>query len=199
MTDFSRTKPTVKRGDLAQHCSPLCPLLTPRESEGCISALLHKSVSHIFEYTQPNVLIHVRYGQATSAERQAKNSLHETLIIFLLSSYICSTTKSFSLSLFKQCQLCTRKVLPIQGFPFRINKTTSTTYPVITQQTRASVDMQGRLSYTQAHARNECTKEQSARGGLYNPDFFFFQCQFAVTAFFSPSTMAWEHQEVKVS
>lgn len=48
--------------------------------------------------------------------------------------------------------------------PFSHNMAISMTYLVVTQQTRASVDTHGSLSYTQARVKNESNKETNCHG-----------------------------------
>lgn len=169
---FSHKANSQRRG-LSTTLLAIVPPLTPREPEGCISALLHNSVTHI-----PN-LHHLTFSfVCIMSKHLMQKGLQRAFRIRHLSYFFyrptlsppqrvshCpfSNNASDALTL---CLLCAKKALPIQGFPPLQNKTISPTYPVITQHTRASVDMQGRLSYTQAHAKNQSNKERTAQGGL---------------------------------
>lgn len=124
MTDFSRTKPTVKREDLAQHCSPLW---VHRESEGCISALLHKSVTHTLNL-QHLTLSFMCIMSEHPVQKDWQRTFHiRHLLYFIFLPTLVSQQRvshsPFSNNVsyaFYACLLRAGKVLPIQGFPFCI-------------------------------------------------------------------------------
>lgn len=147
-----------------------------------------------FESTPPNVLIHAHYVRASHAERLAKNFSHDRFIIPSSYAYIppqrvshCPFSNNVGYAL-TACLLCARKVLPIQGFPFRIAR-------LFLRHTSSLHNRQGPAltcragSATPRHMlKTSLIKKGLPKGDYRIQIYFSFNVNFPLLLFFPPHT-----------
>lgn len=186
---FSHKANSQTRG-LSTTLLAIVPPLTPRESERCISALLHNSVTHILN------LHHLVFSftcitskHLMQEDRQRTFHIRHSSYFFLLPTLIatqrvphCPFSNNVSYALTAGL-LCARKVLPIQGFPFCTTR-------LFLRHTSLLHNRQGPAltcragSATPRHVLKTSLIKKGLPKGDYKIQIFFLKCQFAVTTFF---------------